>query len=86
MYSPNSTVPYRGPQNDRFIQELSFPKACMRGSDYDCREKAELEAWQRSSRMFNNTTKQDRYAISRPDLAPPTDANTIRAGTDVQGV
>ena len=86
MYSPNSTVPYRGPQNDRFIQELSFPKACMRTSDYDCRSEAELEAWHRSARMFNNTTKQDRYAVSRPDLATPTDDNSIRAGTNVQGV
>ena len=71
MYVPNSTVPERGPQNSRFISELSFPKACMRVGPYECRANVETEAWQRSPRIFNNTTKQDRYAVSRPDLASP---------------
>jgi hypothetical protein len=74
MYRANSTVPERGPQNPRFIEELAFPKACMRGSDYDCRVNAEKEAWERSPRLFNNTTKQDRYAVSRPDLAKPNES------------
>jgi hypothetical protein len=69
MYRPNATVEERGPQNDRFVEELSFPKACMRASDYDCRVEVEKQAWERSPRLFNNTTKQDRYAVMRPDLA-----------------
>ena len=73
MYRPNSTVPDRDPTSTRFIEELSFPQACMRSEkgNNDCRISAEQEAWQRSPRMFNNTTKQDRYAESRPDLAKP---------------
>jgi hypothetical protein len=72
MYRPNATVEDRGPVSTRFIQELSFPMACMRGSDYDCRQQEGQKAWERSPRLFNNTTKQDRYAISRPDLAYAT--------------
>jgi hypothetical protein len=71
MFMPNATVPDRGPLNSRFISELSFPKACMRGGDYECRVESQKEAWERSPRIFNNTTKQDRYAVSRPDLAQP---------------
>lgn len=69
MYRPNATVPDRPHVSDRFIDELSFPKACLRSGPYDCRVEGEQEAWGRSPRLFNNTTKQDRYAASRPDLA-----------------
>ena len=71
MYRPNSTVEQRGEQNNRFIEELSFPKVCIRGGEYKCKEEVEKKAWERSPRLFNNTTKQDRYAVSRPDLAYP---------------
>lgn len=71
MYRPNATVPDRPHISDRFIDELSFPKACLRSGPYDCRVEGEQEAWARSPRLFNNTTKQDRYAASRPDLAQP---------------
>jgi hypothetical protein len=84
MYRPNATVEDRGPQNDRFVEELSFPKACMRTSDYDCRVDAEKEAWERSPRLFNNTTKQDRYAVSRPDLAQPRLTASVRPTGMVQ--
>jgi len=78
MYVPNATVEHRGGRDPAFIEELSFPKACMRGGDYECRFNAEQEAWARSPRMFNNTTKQDRYAVSRPDLAYPRAIMTPR--------
>jgi hypothetical protein len=71
MYRPNVTVPDKGPSNDRFIEELAFPQACMRAGPYPCRAEAEKEAWYRSPRPFNNTTKQDRYIVSRPDLSKP---------------
>jgi hypothetical protein len=67
MYRPNSTVD-RKEQNSRFVQELSFPMACMRNSDYDCRSKAQQEAWARSGSLFNNATKQERYAVTQPGL------------------
>jgi len=84
MYRPNATVEQRGPQNDRFVEELAFPKACMCTSDYDCRVDAEKEAWERSPRLFNNTTKQDRYAVSRPDLAQPRLTASVRPTGMVQ--
>ena len=71
MYRANATVPDRPHVSNRFVDELSFPKACIRSGPYDCRVEAEQEAWARSPRLFNNTTKQDRYAASRPDLAKP---------------
>ena len=67
LYRPNVVLPDRLPQ-DRFIQELAFPMACMRAGPYDCRVEVEQQAWSRSPRIFNNTTKQDRYAVKRPDL------------------
>jgi len=70
MFRPNSTVEQREP-NSRFIQELAFPMACMRNADYDCRSQVHNEAWNRSGSMFNNATKQERYAVSRPDLVKP---------------
>ena len=62
MFRPNSTLPDREPTNSQFIQELAFPQACMRGEDYDCRVESQTKAWDRSRKLFNNTTKQDRYA------------------------
>jgi hypothetical protein len=61
LFRPQATVPDRAMVSDRFIQELSFPMACMRVGPYDCRAEAEKEAWDRSSLPFNNATKQDRY-------------------------
>lgn len=68
MYRPNSTVDRSKRPNSRFVEELSFPMACMRNSDYDCRSQAQQEAWARSGSLFNNATKQERYAITQPGL------------------
>jgi len=62
MFMPNSTVPARKYVNDRFIQELSFPQALMRSEVYDCRKEQDMIAMSRSPKLFNNTTKQDRYS------------------------
>ena len=78
LYRPGTTVPNRGPISSQFVEELSFPKACMRGGDYACRAEAEEKAWERSPRIFNNTTKQDRYQVTRPDLAGPKGAMSPR--------
>jgi hypothetical protein len=67
MFRPNSTVDRKQP-NSRFVQELSFPMACMRNSDYDCRSEAQKDAWSRSNSLFNNATKQERYAVTQPGL------------------
>jgi len=71
MYVPNSTVPDRDPASSQFIEELSFPKACLRSADYDCRVEAQTTAWDRSRKLFNNTTKQDRYSAMRAAPSPP---------------
>jgi len=67
--------------NSRFIEELSFPMACMRVGDYDCRSDTHKEAWARSRSMFNNSTKQDRYSVSRPELAKAP-IQTLRGNRD----
>ena len=68
LFRPNSTVDRKKQPNSRFVEELSFPMACMRNSDYDCRSQAQQEAWARSGSLFNNATKQERYSLTRPDL------------------
>jgi hypothetical protein len=68
MYVPNQTFNRTEAPNDRFIEELSFPMACMRNEDYDCRANEHSAAASRSPLPFNNATKQDRYAIKRADL------------------
>lgn len=71
MFRPNSTVQRTKQPNSRFIEELSFPMACMRNADYDCRANVHREANSRSKSLFNNATKQERYAATRPDLIHP---------------
>lgn len=61
LFRANSTVPDRTEPNTRFVQELSFPMACIRSEDYSCREQAHMDSYSRSDKMFNNATKQDRY-------------------------
>jgi hypothetical protein len=73
LFRPNSTVDRQTQPNSRFVEELSFPMACMRNSDYDCRSQAQQEAWARSGSMFNNATKQERYAVSHPELVKKTE-------------
>ena len=43
--------------------------ALMRAGPYECRAQEDLAAMSRSRKLFNNATKQERYAVSRPDLA-----------------
>lgn len=73
LYVPNKTVPDRGQPNNRFIEELAFPMACMRDAKpYDCVAEAQEAAWMRSPMPFNNATKQSRYAVQRKDLVRQT--------------
>ena len=65
MFTPNATVPDRGVQNDRFIQELAFPMALMRSGTYECRRENDLEAIALNDKMFNNATKQNRLGQDR---------------------
>jgi hypothetical protein len=61
MYVDGMLVPSTPKNNSRFIQELSMPQALLRAGTYHCRAEADQKNWERSPRLFNNTTKQDRY-------------------------
>jgi hypothetical protein len=67
LFRANSTVPERTLPNSRFMQELSFPMACIRDEeDYSCRANTHTESFERSTKPFNNATKQDRYRPEKP--------------------
>ena len=64
MYIAGSTVPDR--TNDSpFVTELSMPQAVLRNDIYTCRSENDSKYFNRSARLFNNPTKQDRYGASQ---------------------
>jgi hypothetical protein len=65
MYVPGSTVPDRGPISDSFVSELSMPQALLRRDIYTCRSENDTKYFERSGRLFNNPTKQDRYGANK---------------------
>jgi len=68
MYKDRMLVPESLKPPSRFVEEISMPKALLRNGTYDCRSQADQRNWERSPRLFNNTTKQDRYTAP---LEPP---------------
>lgn len=44
------------------VTDLAMPAAVLREGPYKCREEADAVYWNRSNRLFNNPTKNDRYA------------------------
>lgn len=60
MYVPGLLVPDRKPTNDAFVQELAMPQALLRTDVYTCRSENDTKYFDRSPRLFNNPTKQDR--------------------------
>jgi hypothetical protein len=65
MYVAGTTVPNRKPMSDAFISELSMPKALLRTDIYTCRSENDAKYFDRSARLFNNPTKQDRYGAGK---------------------
>lgn len=61
MYVDRMLVPKSASPPSRFVEEISMPQALLRAGAYSCRAEADERNWQRSSRLFNNATKQDRY-------------------------
>jgi hypothetical protein len=61
MYKDRMLVPSTPKNTSRFIEELSMPQALLRAGTYHCRAEADQKNWDRSPRLFNNATKQDRY-------------------------
>jgi hypothetical protein len=68
MYVDRLLVPESKAPTSRFVNELSMPQALLRKGAYHCREQADQANWDRSPRMFNNSTKQDRYKAA---MEPP---------------
>jgi hypothetical protein len=72
MYRDRMLVPESKTPVSRFVSELSMPQALLRVGAYKCREEADQFNWDRSPRLFNNATKQDRYRAPneppRPNL------------------
>jgi len=72
MYKDRMLVPESKTPVSRFVSELSMPQALLRAGAYKCREEADQRNWDRSPRLFNNATKQDRYKAAmeppRPNL------------------
>jgi hypothetical protein len=65
MYVAGSTVPDRKPISDAFVSELSMPQALLRTDIYTCRSENDAKYFDRSPRLFNNPTKQDRYGAAK---------------------
>jgi hypothetical protein len=61
MYVDSMMVPKTPKNSSKFINELAMPQALLRDGPYYCRAEADKKNWDRSPRLFNNTTKQDRY-------------------------
>ena len=77
MFVAGSTVPDRKPVSDAFVSELAMPKALLRTDVYTCRSENDTKYFDRSPRLFNNPTKQDRYGrakfYSLPGVNSPAD-------------
>jgi len=61
MYVDRMLVPASPNPPSRFVEEISMPQALLRVGTYNCRTQADEKNWSRSTRLFNNATKQDRY-------------------------
>ena len=71
MYMSGSTVPDRT-STSAFVSELSMPQALLRPDMNTCRSKNDTKNFDRSARLFNNPTKQDRYGAEKFYALPGT--------------
>jgi hypothetical protein len=74
MFVAGSTVPDRKPISNAFVSELSMPQALLRTDIYTCRSENDTKYFERSPRLFNNPTKQDRYGAGKFYGLPGGDA------------
>ena len=86
LYDAHATVPdRRADSNSDAISELSFPRVLIKPAGYGCRMENDMMYWKRSGRMFNNATKQDRYAdIGAPITSGGGGGQSTR--TSVRGI
>lgn len=63
MYNSRLLVPRIQNADPSMIQEVAFPKVLLNVGPYDCRNEQDKVNVELSARLFNNTTKQDRYKL-----------------------
>jgi hypothetical protein len=73
MYVAGSTVPDRQPVSNAFVAELAMPQALLRTDERTCRTENDERYMERSRRLFNNPTKQDRYGSDKYYALPDRD-------------
>ena len=70
MYVAGSTVPNRQPVSNAFVAELAMPQALLRTDERTCRSENDTLYFERSGRLFNNPTKQDRSGADKYYASP----------------
>jgi hypothetical protein len=63
MYNSRLLVPRIQNVNPNRIEEVAFPKVLITAGPYDCRNDLDKQNMNLSDRLFNNSTKQDRYKL-----------------------
>jgi len=69
LYVAGSTLPERTATSS-FVSELAMPQALLRRDTNTCRSANDAAYLQRSGRLFNNPTKQDRYGAEKYAALP----------------
>jgi len=77
LFQQRTLIPDRRQPTTQFINELAMPQALLRTGPYDCRAQVDTMNMDKSTRLFNNATKQDRYTPKeinrfRPATAEPS--------------
>ena len=63
MFNQRILVPHRITTDPSKISELALPRVARTIREYECRAKDDVVYTNLSGRLFNNATKQDRYAL-----------------------
>lgn len=83
LFQQRTLIPDRRQPTTQFINELAMPQALLRTGPYDCREQVDTMNMDKSTRLFNNATKQDRYTSKDTTkfhkLEPKTNAEKLAA-------
>lgn len=61
MYTREKMQPARTRPTSYMVQELSMPKALLRAGNYQCREEADQQTRVLDTKMFNNSTKLNKF-------------------------
>jgi len=91
MYNAKQLVPRDATPVSGFVAELAMPQTVLRDGPYDCRSENDATAWNRSPRLFNNPTKQDKwgsetwYALPTGKIPMPH-GNTMKVPPTAQTV